>query len=85
MNNRTKVITMKFEYIEYRPGDIVTPTSTKSSLEMGTNYKVDKFFAPYFEEGDLHGMVWVEGRRYGVSCEYLKLVTPVEDTIDNAA
>jgi len=69
MKMREELYTFKWK--EFLPGEMVSPTSTRCSLEPGV-YKVVAFTPPFvpFEQD---GIVFVEGHIYGISAEYLRL------------
>lgn len=65
---RSKTFTITFNYFE--PGTYVTPTSRRCVLEPGTIHKVIECHEPLFPGED--AIVFVEGKRTGLSTEYLR-------------
>lgn len=64
---RTK--TFEYTYNYFAPGTLVRPTSPRCSLEDGMAYKVTRCIEPMYA-GD-KCVIFVEGRKTGVSTEYL--------------
>lgn len=62
----------EFRWIEFEPGDLVTPTSPQSPLERGEVYKVVEAISPVVFVGQ--STVFVENWPYGLNPEHLKLV-----------
>lgn len=68
-----RTVTYTEEYKWFEAGELITPTSNRTPLEMGRVYTVIKCSAPKFA-GD-SSVVWVEGRIQGIETNYLN---PVE-------
>ena len=71
MKIKSETITVTWRAFE--PGDLVVPSSPRSVLEQGKVYKVSYFLDPCLPYDTL-GVVFVEGHKYGLNPEYLKLV-----------
>jgi len=61
-----------FNYKTFEPGDFVGPTSKRCPLDPG-RYKVVKFVKPLIPY-ETDGIVFVEGKKTGISAEYLAKV-----------
>ncbi len=64
--------TITYSYITYEPGDEVVSTSPRCPLKQDRVYKVTRFYPP--PDGLQHGVVYLEGERYGVVAEYIRQV-----------
>lgn len=64
---------VEFEYQHYEPGDYVTATSSRSSLEQGRVRIVREFYPPDGYD-DMSGILFVDSESWGDSAEY---TTPV--------
>jgi len=67
---RTRTFEVTYNYFDV--GATVTPTSTRSPLEIGRHYIVTKCYEPKYAGDDC--IVFVEGVDYGISTEYLEEV-----------
>lgn len=78
MKIREVTITVKYKVFEV--GELVKPTSSRCVLPPGV-YVVTKFIPPPIPYA-LDGTVFVEGKKYGVSAEYLTSVAGEVDEGD---
>lgn len=70
-DDRRRSITFTVDCFEFRPGDVVERTSGRSSLPEG-RFIVTRFVPP--SEYNENGILFVEGEKYGIDAEYVKLV-----------
>ncbi len=75
---KRKTETIEITYKVFESGEVVTPGSDRCILESGRHYIVDHFVHPSLPF-DLDGTVFVEGRKTGVSAEYLIPVTQKQE------
>jgi hypothetical protein len=68
--------TFQIEYNYFEKGEVITPTSPRSPLTVGTLYTVQETRRPMFYGEE--PVVFVVGRDTGVSGEYLREATPEE-------
>jgi hypothetical protein len=55
----------------FHVGDIVTPSSPRSSLVMGESYVVERYISPHYIGGE--AVVFVKGHTYGLNPEHFRL------------
>jgi len=80
MTRRTKTFEVSYNFFE--PGTLVTPTSTRSVLNVEQVYLVRECHEPMYAEDA--AICFVGGHRCGVSTEYLRTVKEDELSEDHS-